>query len=552
MGRIIKCIFALTQVAFLVFGSAPVSAQLLSGDRVDTSGEREAPEQVEISPAKKVSETPSPFGSNLFEGGFRAEREDGLNPDYLIQPGDRISLVVWGAMSFEGEVAVDAQGNIFLPNVGPVRVAGIRNEDLTKRIDSAIRTVFTENVNIYTNLQSTQPIVVFVTGYVKNPGSYAGISSDSILYFLTRAGGVKREQGSYRNIVVKRNGKVVTTADLYEFLLSGDLPSVQFRDKDTIVVGPRGGTVAVSGEVQNPFVFEFPGHEIAGSELMQFSRPLAHASHATLTGTRSSGPIASYYSISEVSSRAFVDGDHLKFDADQREDTILVRVEGSHLGPSRFAVPRDTTLLELLDHIEVDPRLADVESVSIRRKSLAERQKTTLEDSLRRLEAAVVGASSQTDEEAQIRLAEANLITSFIKRAREVEPQGVLVVSRNGTVSDIHLEHDDIITVPSRRQTVLVSGEVMVPQAIVYSSENDLMDYIDTVGGFTDRADHERILIARLNGEVVTSEGADVRSGDEILVLPKVPVKSLQIGKTITQILFQVALSAATVFGLID
>ena len=87
----------------------------------------------------------------------------------------------------------------------------------------------------------------------------------------------------------------------------------------------------------------------------------------------------------------------------------------AHLGPSRFAVERGTTLLALLDNVEVDPELADTGSVFLKRRSVMRRQKRAFEDSLTRLEITVLGATSQTDEESAIRLQEAELIARFVE-----------------------------------------------------------------------------------------------------------------------------------------
>ena len=135
-------------------------------------------------------------------------------------------------------------------------------------------------------------------------------------------------------------------------------------------------------------------------------------------------------------------------------------------------------------------------------------------------------------------------------KVREVKPEGVLVVARNGLISDVYLQHGDIVTIPEWTNTILISGEVTVPQAIIYTRGDSVNSYIDRVGGFTDRADRERLLIVRRNGEVIHGVDVEILAGDEILVLPKVPVKNLQIAKTIAQVMFQIALSAATVFGL--
>ena len=525
-------------------GGLPTIADSIAGDTEPSVREQLTPPEVQAL---------QPFGSNLFEGGFSGERDDGLNPDYLVVPGDQITLRIWGAVAHDQLVTVDAQGNIFVPEVGPVRVAGVRNAELTSRIERAVRSVFTQNVNVYVNLEGTSPVVVFVTGYVDRPGSYAGVASDSLLYFLSRAGGVDLERGSFRRIKVLRGGELIAESDLYDFVLRGDLPQIQFRDGDTVLVERRGSTVTASGEVRNSFVFEVPEHGISGMDMIDLARPTPAASHVTVFGSRSDGPHSAYLSITEFTSEILQDGDLIQFESDQRNETIVVDLEGSHIGPSRYVLPTGTSLLLFLDHVAIDPELADAGAIYLRRKSVAKQQKQSLEESLRRLETTVLGASSQTDEESQIRLHEAQLITEFVKRAREAVPQGVLVVSHEGTVKDLRLQANDVVHIPPRARVVLVNGEVMAPQALVHTPGDTFTSYITRVGGFTERADRRQFMVKRRNGEVIRVEESgkldrlEIKEGDEIIVLPKLPTKNLQVAATLSQILFQLILSAATV-----
>ncbi len=497
-----------------------------------------------------------PFGEKLFDGGFQREREDGLNPEYLVRPGDRITLRMWGAVDYADVVAVDAQGNIFVPDIGPIRVAGTRNGDLAARIRQAVGTVFTQNVNVYTNLEGTSPVIVYVTGYVRAPGSFAGVSSDSVLYFLSRAGGVDPRQGSYRRVTVKRGAEILAEVDLYRFLLEGELPRLQFMDGDTIVVRPRGGIVEVRGAARNEYQFELPRDEVSGRDVAHMARPQAGASHVSVNGYRPDSPYSDYMPLSDFLTAVVHDGDQVEFHMDQRRSTMMVSVRESHLGPSRFAVEQGTTLLALLDNVEVDPGLADTASIHLMRKSVMRRQKKALEDSLTRLETTVLGATSQTDAEAAIRVKEAELIAKFVERARRIEPEGVLVVARDGVVADLRLQPEDVVVIPQRSRVVLVSGEVMAPQALVHVPGDGLRDYVARVGGYTERADESRIMIRRRNGEVVQGELAqgrtsvEVREGDELVVFPKVPVKNLQVAATVSEILFRLAAITSTVLRL--
>ena len=497
-----------------------------------------------------------PFGAKLFEGGFQGEREDGLNPDYLVRPGDHITLRMWGAVTYADVLVVDAQGNIFVPDIGPVRVVGIRNGDLAERIMHAVRAVFTQNVDVYTNLEGTSPVVVYVTGYVKVPGSFAGVSSDSLLYYLSRAGGVDPRQGSYRNVEVKRGDEVLAEIDLYDFLLEGSLARLQFMDGDTIVVRPRGDSVAVTGSVRNRYRFEIPEGGVSGRPVADLARPDAGVSHVSVQGYRAGSPYSVYLPFPEFLSHSIRDGDQVEFHIDRREPTMMVSVRESHLGPSRFAVERGTTLLALLHNVEVDPDLADTGSIFLRRRSVIRRQKQALEDSLTRLETTVLGATSQTDAESAIRVQEAELIAKFVERARRLEPEGVLVVTQDGEVADLRLQPEDVVVVPERSRVVLVSGEVMAPQALVYVPGDDPEDYVARVGGYTERANESTFMVRRRNGEVVqgdlagTSRPVEIREGDEIVVFPRVPVKNLQVAATLAEILFRMAAITSTVLRL--
>lgn len=502
-------------------------------------------------PATPVTdEEATPFGANLFTGGFGGESDDGLNPDYVVSPGDQINLRIWGAVEHASMVTVDPQGNIFVPGVGPVAVGGTLNKHLNEKVTASVRTVFTDNVSVYTSLGGTQPVSVFVTGFVSSPGSFSGIPSNSALYYLDKAGGIDPERGSYRDIRVLRNNEVIATPDLYDFLLNGVIEPVQYQDGDTIVVGRRGSTVTVSGDVNNPAMFEFIGDSVTGDDIIQSVLLQPGVTFVGVSGIRDAAPFSVYLPMAEFRAMALRDGDQLHFRADAHDDVIVIDVEGSFLGPSRFAVPRDTRLTELLDYIPVDRELSDPSSVSIKRKSIAERQKISLENSLRRLESRYLTAPSQTDGEAAIRAQEARMISEFVARARQVEPTGRLVVTSNSGVADVLLQNGDVITIPERSDSVLLSGEVLVAQAMLYQPSMSARDYIARSGGFSNQADRKRIVLIHPNGEVTTGENPTVQPGDEIIVLPKIAVKSLQLASVIVDIMYKVAVAAKVALDL--
>lgn len=491
-----------------------------------------------------------PFGSHLFNGGFSGVRADGLNTSYRLVPGDQVTLRIWGAVEIERILPVDAQGNIFIPGIGPVKVQGSTNGELNSKVTSAVKSVYPEGVQVYTNLQGVQPVAVFVTGYVEHPGRYAGTPTDSLLYFIDQAGGIDSRLGSYRNISVKRNNEIIATADLYDFLLNGKMPTPQFRDGDTIVISERGPAVVVTGDVERDYRYELLPNQMTGSELLTLARTKSDVSHVLLRGNRKNGPISVYLPVEELSQQALRSGDEILFSSDQRDETIVVQLEGSFYGPSRYALPKDARLQELLDAIAVPQELTDTRSISLRRVSVAEQQKEALKDSLRRLETNYLSAPSSTPEEADIRIKEAELISNFVARASEVEPNGRLVVSHDDQISNIRLQDGDIITLPEYRDSILVSGEVLVPQSMVYKQGLTVMDYIESSGGFSQHADDENILVVRMNGELRKAEDVTLKPGDEVLVLPLVPTKNLQLATSISQIVYQIAVATKVALDL--
>jgi protein involved in polysaccharide export with SLBB domain len=486
----------------------------------------------------------APFAANLFSGRFAGTYTESLNNEYVITPGDRIVLRIWGARSFDDVLVVDQQGNIFIPEVGPVKVGGMQHGNLLSSVKSAIQKVYTDNVESYVNLQTSQPVGIFVTGFVNFPGRYAGGATDSILTFIDRAGGINAERGSYRQIEVKRNNRVIATFDLYNFALSGVLPPLRLRDGDVILVKNRGLTVAAYGMLREQANYEFSGSSSAsGKQLIAMATPLPQASHVSVIGVRNRTPFNIYLSLEEFSSFQLQNGDVVEFVSDRRGDSIMVSVSGAISGASRYPIKRSLKLRDLLAQVKVDPNLAATDSIYIRRLSVARDQQAILRDSLNRLEQSALTATSSTPEEATLRVQEAKLIQDFVKRAQKLEADGVLVVSRDGIVNDVWLEDGDQIIIPQKSNIVQVTGEVTMPKAVTYEPNLSIDDYLASAGGVTPRANEKQILLVKRNGQVMLAKNSNVMPGDRLLVLPKVENKNLLLAKDLMQIIYQIAVA---------
>ena len=510
------------------------------------------PVPVNSSRSSDESDGPRPFGAKLFMGNFLRTRKNGVNPNYVILPGDQVAVYAWGATDLHNVFVVDGQGNIFIPGVGPIRLAGVKNADLTKVVKSGLSRVFSRYLEVYTNLLTSNPVAVFVTGGVQHPGRYAGIPSDSVLFFLDQAGGIDPKLGSYRKISVLRHNQPIATVDLYDFLLRGVLPQIQFEDGDTILVHPRGPWVQLRGNVAVNCYLEFSTGPVSGSDALNVIPGSALATQVTLSGIRDGIPINHTLSLEAFRRFTLKDGDVITLRDDGRSDMIVVQLEGEFEGPSELAVKRGSRLVDVLNYVPVNTSLANVRAVHLRRSSVARAQKESIDDALFRLERSSLLALSQSNGESSIRVKEAELALKFVERARLIQPLGRVVTMRDQQQVNLLLEDDDVIVVPARTNIVRIGGEVMMAQAVMFQPDRTAEEYITDAGGYTDRSDESRVIVIHPNAEVVIGDpGMEVLPGDEVLVPPQVDTKTLQNVADVTQIIYQVAVSAAVVLRLL-
>lgn len=494
---------------------------------------------------KNTRGTPAPFGHSLFNQTRASSGASTLNPGHIVGPGDKVSLHIWGAIQADETTTIDPQGNLFIPEVGPVQTSGTRADQLQSLVKKKLQSVYKEGVDAYVTLLTGTPINIFITGPVKSPGQYTGTQSDSLITFLQKSGGILNNQGSYRNIKVLRNNQPIITVDLYSFLRFGQLPKIRFQNRDTILVSPQSPTVTVIGDARNSYTYELSKRSTFGRDLTTIARPNPSATNVALSGSRNQNPWSVYLTLNEFNRTRVLDGDTVRFVTDSPSQTMDIAIEGSHLGNSYFSAKRGARLQELLDYIAVSPDEADIQNIYIKRKSTALKQRKNLIDSINRLERSVLTSPARSDSEASIRKQESALITEFLKNARKIVPDGRIVVSENGQVANIRLEDGDTIVIPHKSDVITISGEVNIPQAVVFARNANLNDYIIRAGGFTERADKRRVVIRRPNGQIVTY-GA-IAPGDELIILPKIDTKDFQFGKDVLAIIFQIAATSKAV-----
>jgi len=177
---------------------------------------------------------------------------------------------------------------------------------------------------------------------------------------------------------------------------------------------------------------------------------------------------------------------------------------------------------------------------------VAHAQKDAINDSLFRLERSSLLALSGTNNEASIRVQEAQMMEAFADKARLIDPLGRVVTVQDGVQQNILLEPNDTIVIPTRTQIIKVAGEVLMMHAATWRKDWSAKDYIKLAGGYSDRADKSKIILHHPNAEVeiVSPASAVIQPGDEILIPPRVDKKYRQLGIDLLEIIYKIAISA--------
>ncbi|MDQ6684920.1 MAG: SLBB domain-containing protein [Pseudomonadota bacterium] len=213
------------------------------------------------------------FGASFFgDAGdtFMSLDNVPVSADYTIGPGDEIVTRAWGSVDVDYRSTVDRNGMLSLPKVGSFNVAGVKAADLEKNLRAQIGRLYT-NFDLSVSLGQLRGLRVFIVGPAKRPGAITLSSQSTLLSAIVAAGG-PAPAGSMRKIVLRRDNRVVSELDVYDFLVQGDKSKdVQLAAGDVIVFQPAGARVAVSGATDNPAIYELKAATEALGDVLRYA-----------------------------------------------------------------------------------------------------------------------------------------------------------------------------------------------------------------------------------------------------------------------------------------
>jgi polysaccharide biosynthesis/export protein len=208
--------------------------------------------------ADTIGRTLPLFGQSLFAqppSTFAPNDRMQVPSDYVVGTDDELQIHIWGQLNADLRVVVDRSGQIYIPRVGQISVAGIHYSELAERLRNEILKLF-HNFNLTVNIGRMRSIQIFVVGQARYPGNYT-VSSLSTLVNAVFASGGPTPQGSLRDVQIQRDGKTITHLDFYDLLIKGDKSKdVRLQSGDVLYFPPVGHLVAIAGSVNTPSIYE--------------------------------------------------------------------------------------------------------------------------------------------------------------------------------------------------------------------------------------------------------------------------------------------------------
>lgn len=490
-------------------------------------------------------------------------------PDYALNIGDTVSIALSGSIEGSADFEIDRDGRIYLPQVGPVRLAGVRYRDLKDRVASVVGTKY-RGFEVAVSVKELRGVRVYVTGFANNPGAYTVNSLSTLVNAVLAAGGPSAG-GSFRSVKLYRNGSEVVDFDLYDLIRRGDKSrDPLLQNEDVLFIPPAGRQVVAIGSVNEEAIYEVrPGETI--EDLLRLAggpTNLADTSRVIVYRLRDRDTDWSRQLTRAAAAAEPVEpGDVVQLlplgslVRPLERQSNIVRIEGEVSRPGNYYVAPNTPLSTVIEMAGGLTSRAYVYGTVFSRESVRAQQRESYREAVNQLETVLVSAPLTQDRtidagERQTQLAAAR---AFLDKLRQTEPDGRLVLDLTpGTTAlpgHLLVENNDHIIVPPRVDTVGVFGAVYRPASFLLGNgggRRKIGDYVEQAGGTIRAADRGNIFVVHANGEVVTKRrgalSASALPGDVVFVPIKTQSSSLLAKiRDISTIIFQLGLSAAAV-----
>ena len=294
------------------------------------------------------------FGHSFFnnqELTFEPNENMATPQDYRLGPGDEVIIDIWGASEDHLREIISPEGSIMIAQLGPVYLNGKTIQEANKHIRSAFAQKYagvdTEQSDVNVTLGEIRSIQVDVMGEVTAPGTFRLSPFSNVFHALYRAGGIN-DIGTLRKVQVLRNGRTISTVDLYDYLFKGkQTGNVRLQEGDVIIVAPAETLVEVEGGVKRPMWYEVKNGETLADVLKYAGGYSGGAYTGMATVSRQNGKENEMHNVAsgDFSSFAMRDGDLVAIGITNEKFTNRVELRGAVNRPGFFALDAGTNTI---------------------------------------------------------------------------------------------------------------------------------------------------------------------------------------------------------------
>ena len=402
------------------------------------------------------------FGRDIFNKNnltFEPAMNIATPQNYVLGPGDNVKVDIYGASQASNVYTVSPDGDITISGYGPISVSGLTMSQAQAKLRGTLGSRYSSS-SIKAGLGQTRTITINVMGEVITPGTYTLSAFASVFHALYMAGGVS-EIGTLRNIKVYRGGRLVTTVDVYDYILNGKLTgNIRLADNDVIVVGPYDCMVEIDGNVKRPMYYEMKKTESVSSLLKYAGGFTSEAYTKSIRVSRKNGNKLAVFNVGEFDMSSFkvADGDVVSADAILQRYENTVEIKGAVFRPGMYQLGGDITTV-----------------------------------------GALLKASEGVTEDAFTTRAVMHRMNSDrTLKVISVDVKGIIA----GTTPDIPLQNEDVLFIPTKSEmqverTLTIHGEVMYPGEYHYADNETLEDFILQAGGLKETASTVKVDVSR-------------------------------------------------------
>lgn len=402
------------------------------------------------------------FGRDIFNKrnlSFEPNMNIATPRNYVLGPGDAVYIDVYGASQKSFECTVSPDGYINVEGFGPIQVSGLTSAQANSRVRSQLGQRYSSS-QIKLTVGQTRTISISVMGEVNVPGTYTLSAFATVFHALYMAGGIN-SLGTMRNIKVFRNGRLISTVDIYDYILNGKMTgNVRLTDNDVIVVGAYDCLVNITGKVKRPMFYEMKKNESLGTLLRYAGGFAGDAYTKSVRVNRKNGRQYSIYNVNEfdMSSFRLADDDSVSVDSVIARYENMVEVKGAVFRPGMYQVGDGiNSVRTLVDAAEGVTEYAFTPHAIIHRMK-ADRSLEVI----------------------------------------SVDLEGIMT----GKAADIPLQNEDVLFVPTKQdvqeeQTLTIHGEVQYPGTYKFAENETLEDFILQAGGLKETASTVRVDVSR-------------------------------------------------------